>query len=151
MASPLPGTLPVPVTPVTPVTPSSSHQLTPQQLHFGTPSEQSPGSSNISQLMTQMKSMKLGWGMRRPKKVPQPPSYYDFPVGAPSEEIEQYLKSKKTQKWCYDVPTSFKAAEHCMKENICATKKYHETKVRCTASQEVGDDEDRAKELSRIR
>ena len=39
LASPLPGTVPVPVTPVTPATPSSSHQLTPQQLHFGTPSE----------------------------------------------------------------------------------------------------------------
>ena len=95
--------------------------------------------------------MKLGRGRGRPRKVPQPPSYDDFPVGAPPEEIEQYLKAKKTQKWHYDILTSSKAAEHWMKENIRATKKYHETKARSTASQEVGNDEDRAKELSRIR
>ena len=88
LASPLPGTVPVPVTPVTPTTPSSSHQLTPQQLHFGTPSEQSPGSSNSSQLTPQMESMKLGQGWGRPRKVPQPPSYDDFPFGAPPEDIE---------------------------------------------------------------
>ena len=88
LASPLPGTIPVPVTPVTPATPSSSHQLTLQQLNFGTPSEQSPASSNSSQLTLQMDSMKLGrvWG--RPRKVPQPPNYDDFPVGASPEEIE---------------------------------------------------------------
>ena len=88
LASPLPGTVPVPVTPVTPATPSSSHQLTPQQLHFGTPSEQSLSSSNSSQLTPQMESMKLGQGQGRPRKVPQPPSYDDFPVGAPPDEIE---------------------------------------------------------------
>ena len=88
LTSPLPGTVPVPVTPVTPATPSSSHQLTPQQLHFGTPSEQSPGSSKSSQLTPQMESMKLGWGQGRPRKVPQPPSYDNFPVGAPHEKIE---------------------------------------------------------------
>ena len=38
-----------------------------------------------------------------------------------------------------------------MKENIHATKKYHETKARSEASQEVDNDEDRAKELSCIR
>ena len=58
LASPLTGTVPVPVTPVSAATPSSSHQLTPQQLHFGTPSEQSPGSSNSSQPTPQMESMK---------------------------------------------------------------------------------------------
>ena len=151
LASPLTGTVPAPVTPVSAVTPSSSHQLTPQQLHFGTPSEQSPGSSNSSQLTPQMESMKLGQGRGRPRKVLQPPSYGDFPVGAPPEEIECYLKAKKTQKWHYDILTSSKAAEHQMKENIHATKKYHETKVRSAASQEVGNDEDRAKELSHIR
>ena len=62
LASPLPGIIPVPVTPVTLATPSSSHQLTPQQLNFGTPSEQSPASSNSSQLTPQMDSMKLGQG-----------------------------------------------------------------------------------------
>ena len=98
-----------------------------------------------------MESMKLGPGRERPRKVPQPPSYDDFPVGAPSEEIERYLKAKKTQKWRYDILTSSKAAEHRMKENIRATKKYHETKVRSVASQEVGNDEDRAKELTHIR
>ena len=88
LASPLPGTVPVPVPPVTPATPSSSHQLTPQQLHFGTPSEQSPGSSNSSQLTPQIKSMKLGRSQERPRKAPQPPSYDDFPFGAPPEDIE---------------------------------------------------------------
>ena len=38
-----------------------------------------------------------------------------------------------------------------MTENICATKKHHETNARSAASQKVGNDEDRAKELSRIR
>ena len=88
LASPLTGAVPVPVTPVSAATPSSSHQLTPQQLHFGTPSEQSPSSSNSSQLTPQMESMKLGQGRGRPRKVPQQPSYDDFPVGVPPEEIE---------------------------------------------------------------
>ena len=82
----MPGAVPVPVTPVTPTTPSSSHQLTPQQLQFSTPSEQSPASSNSSQLTPQMEGMKLGRGWGRPRKVPQPPSY--DAVGAPTEEIE---------------------------------------------------------------
>ena len=60
-------------------------------------------------------------------------------------------QAKKTHKWHYYALTSFKAAEHCMKENIHATKKYHETKVRSAASQELGNDEDRAEELSCIR
>ena len=60
LASPLLGTVPVPVTLATPATPSSSHQLTPHQLHYGTPSEQSPSSSNSSQLTPQMENMKLG-------------------------------------------------------------------------------------------
>ena len=85
MASPLPGNIPVPVTLATP---SSSHQLTPQQLKFGTPSKKSPTSSNSSQLTPQMDSMKLGQDWGRPRKVPQPPSYDDFHVGAPPEEIE---------------------------------------------------------------
>ena len=66
LASPLPGTIPVSVTPVTPATTSSSHQLTPQQLNFGTPSQQSPASSNSSQLTPQMDSVKLGQGRGRP-------------------------------------------------------------------------------------
>ena len=41
--------------------------------------------------------MKLGQGQGRPRKVPQPPSFDDFPF-APLEDIEQYLKAKKTQK-----------------------------------------------------
>ena len=88
LASPLPGTVPVPVTPVTLTTPITSHQLTPQQLHYGTPSEQSPALSNSSQLTPQMEGMKLGQGRGRPRKVPQPPTYDDFPVGALPEEIE---------------------------------------------------------------
>ena len=69
-----------------------------------------------------MDGMKLGQGQGRPRKVPQPPSYDDFPVRAPPEEIEQYLRAKKTQKWHYDVLTSSKAAEHHMEENILAIK-----------------------------
>ena len=88
LASPLPGPVTVPVIPVTLATPSSSHQLTPQQLNFGTPSKQSLASSNTSQLTPQMESRKPGWGWGRPRKFPQPPSYDDFPVGAPPEEIE---------------------------------------------------------------
>ena len=88
LASLLCGTIPVPVTPVTLATPSSSHQLTPQQSNFGTPSEQSPTSSNSSQLKPQMDSMKLGQDWGRPRKVPQPPSYDDFSFGAPPAEIE---------------------------------------------------------------
>ena len=88
LASPLPGTVAVPVTPVTSATPSSRNQLTPQQLNSGTPGEQSLASSNTRQLTPQMESMKLGWGQERPRKVPQPPSYDDFYVGVPPEEIE---------------------------------------------------------------
>ena len=56
-----PITWQIPV-PVTPAIPSSSHQLTPQQLNFGTPSEQSLALGNSSQLTPQIDSVKLGWG-----------------------------------------------------------------------------------------
>ena len=91
-----------------------------------------------------MDSKKLGWGWVRSRKIPQPPSYDDFPVGAPPEE-RTIPKAKKTQKLHYDVLTSSKAVEYHMKENIHATKKYHETKAKTAASQEGSDDEDRPK------
>ena len=110
-----------PTTPVStmPGTPTGV-PLLPQQLQFGTPSSsipsESPTSSNSSQLTPQFEGIKLGRGCRCPHKTPQPSMYDDFPVGAPQEDIDKYLKANKTQRWRYEKLTSSSATEHRQKE-----------------------------------
>ena len=120
---PSPGPMCQPQSAATPITPVSTMPGTPtgmplvlQQLQFGTPSasipSESPTSSNSSHLTPQFERIKLGRGCGCLHKTPQPPTYDDFLVSAPQEDINKYLKAKKTQRWWYEKLTSSSADEH---------------------------------------
>ena len=76
-----------------PGTPMGDNPLAPQKLHFGTPNSGSisPASSHSSQITPKGR----GRGCGRLRKVAEPPTYEDFPVGASNEEIQKYLNAKK--------------------------------------------------------
>ena len=80
----------MPKLPPMPGTPDTGPPLVPQQLQFGTPGSGSgsPSSSLSSQLTPQLKGLNLSRGHGRPRKMPEPPNYDDFPAGAFQEEID---------------------------------------------------------------
>ena len=144
-------TTPVPSIPGTPTGPA----LLLQQLQFGTPSSilfESLTSSNSSQLMPQLEEIKLGRGCGHPRKTPQPPTYDNFPIGASQSDIDKYLKTKKTQRCWYKKLTSSSASKHWQKECERVSKFYHEKKkLQKEQGDDLPDDNNWAKELSRIR
>ena len=54
--------------------------------------------------------------------------YDDFPVSAPQEDINKYLKARKTQRQWYEKLTSSSATEHRQKEWERVSKIYYEKK-----------------------
>ena len=134
-----------------PGTPTGDNPLALQKLHFGTPNSGSisPASSHSSQITPKGR----GRGCGRPRKVAEPPTYEDFPVGASNEEIQKYLKAKKTQRWRYEKLSGPEASEHRQKENERVSQFYYKKKAAIgkDGTDDKQDDDERAKELGRIR
>ena len=58
----------------------------------------------------------------RPRKIPLPPTYDDFPHDGSAEEKKKWQKQKNTEKWRYEKLMSSKAAEYRENEKRRVTK-----------------------------
>ena len=69
------------------------------------------------------------------------------------EEIQKYLKAKKTQRWRYEKLSGPEASEHRQKENERVSQFYYKKKAAIgkDGTDDKQDDDERAKELGRIR
>ena len=73
--------------------------------------------SNSSGLTPEVNRMRVSHrGRGRPRKIPQPPTYEDFPEEGTAEEKKKWKNRKKTEEWRYKKLTSSNADDFREKE-----------------------------------
>ena len=115
----------------------------------------SPGSSTASSSLTpKLDAVKLGGRRGRPRKLPEPPSYEDFPADGTPEEQQAWMKKKTSEHWHFKKSTGPDAADYRKQESNRALNYYYRKK----AEKELGveqlpqqDSDEKQKELSRAR